>query len=661
MAVHDGKQHGQSRYQYRYLGIQHGAGRVPLIGFKPAGLHGQIDLPVFIYWKSLMRNMWPYWMVAASLTLPFLNPWHYQPAGDWVTNAAGLALVGAGLLGLSFLHAGGKSSRCPPAFVCLCLFSVLQLQNFQYSLPFYGLALFFCGLVSLGLAQSDQAQRERLISSVASLILVAALLQSVLGFIQLLGLASLAHGWVLFNPGSAEAMGNFGQRNQLAQFLAWGAVSASYLYATGRLGRWATGCAVLVLALLMSWSGARLPLAYGLVLALLAWFWHRRAQQDQAVRRMALALAWAVLAIALLQIFNQQIDAMLQALGLPIHVQSGSDRLLDAGFGARRRIEWSKAWEVFLLHPWVGVGLGGYAWHSAWLEAYGGWPKAPESWLFTHAHNLVFQLLAETGVVGTLLAIGGMAACLLPYFRRGEQTPGNLLLTAIAMMLLVHSLFEYPLWYLPFLLMLVLICALSPARGWTIALSGRFRQVLLGCAGALALAYVAAGVMPYRQVTRDHMPGDGNTLQSGLENSRRALRLEQLSRNPLWSWEADLGVVNYLQPDGLMRRLQLELLERMARYQPFPAVLLKLSILRALDGQAQPAKQALTMAIANYPAYTPLFQHQLARYRQSQLKPLQDIAARAVKAGASRGGDTDAGYVAAVLSVASPVTRQPLF
>ncbi|WP_158248685.1 PglL family O-oligosaccharyltransferase [Chromobacterium sinusclupearum] len=543
----------------------------------------------------------------------------------------------------------------------MLLFSLLQLPRLQYSLPFSALALFLCGVFSLSLGQNDKAQRDRLIACLASLILATALLQAMLGFVQALGLAPQTHGWVLFNPGASDVMGNFGQRNQLAQFLGWGAVSAAYLYATGRMGRVATGSAVLVLALLMSWTGARLPLAYGLGLALLAWFWHRRVPQDETVARMARALAWSVLALAVIQIFNQQIDSVLHAIGLPIHVQSGSDRLLDAGFGARRRIEWSKAWEVFTQHPWLGVGLGGYAWHSAWLEAYGGWPKVPESWLFTHCHNLIFQLLAETGLVGTLLVVGGLLYCLLPYFRRGEQTADNLLLISIAMMLLGHSMFEYPLWYLPFLLMLVIICTLSPAKGWTVQLSGRFRQVLGVSAGVLALAYVATGIQPYWQLIQNFTPRNENTLQASLDNAKRSLKLSELSRNPLWSWEADLGMVNYLQPDGIMRDLQLELAERVARYQPFPTVLIKLSILRALNGQAEPAKQALTMAIANYPDYTPVFQHELARYRQPELQPLQALASKAVKAGAAQGGATDAGRLAAVMTVASPVTRQPIF
>ncbi|MDE1715638.1 O-antigen ligase family protein, partial [Chromobacterium amazonense] len=348
-----------------------------------------------------MFRVLPYWLLVASLVLPFFNSLHFQPVGDWVTNAVCFMLAALWLLVFSFRRSNSKTSRGVPAFSVLSLFGLLQLPRLQYSLPFSSLTIFFLVVVSLVVAQIDKTQRDQLLTCLASLALITSLLQAVLGFIQALGLAPQAHGWVLFNPGASDVMGNFGQRNQLAQFLGWGAVSAAYLYATDRMGRVATGSAVLVLALLMSWTGARLPLAYGLGLALLAWFWHRRVPQDETVARMARALAWSVLALALIQIFNQQIDSVLQAIGLPIHVQSGSDRLLDAGFGARRRIEWSKAWEVFLQHPWFGVGLGGYGWHSAWLEAYGGWPKEPESWLFTHCHNLIFQLLAETGLVGT--------------------------------------------------------------------------------------------------------------------------------------------------------------------------------------------------------------------------------------------------------------------
>nr|WP_199068013.1 Wzy polymerase domain-containing protein [Chromobacterium sp. ASV5] len=606
-----------------------------------------------------MPRIWPRWLLALAVTLPFFNAWRYQPVGDWGSNASCLLL--AGLFMIVTLRRGGRSetTSCPRAFPVLLGLALLWLPSWQYNLPFYSMLLLVLAWLSLQLTQwlDETGGRERLILTLAQAILLAALLQALLGFAQASGLAAHLRGWVIYDAAApGNVMGNFGQRNQFAQYLGWGMAAACYLFAVGQLNRILLGAALLTLALLMSWSGARLPLAYGLGLCLLAWLWLRRNPDDPQVRRMAAALAIAVGLLAFVQIFNQQIDVMLAALGLPVHLPSGLDRLLDAGFGARRRIEWSKAWLVFQQHPWFGVGAGGYAWHSVWLEAYGGWPKVPESWLFVHCHNLVFQLLAETGIVGTVLALGGLVWCLLPYFHGGRQSADNLLLVSVAMMLLGHSMFEYPLWYLPFLLMLTLICALAPQPGWSLQLGARLRGVLTGLLAALSIAYVASGVPAYWRLAHDFMPGP-----NALENSRHMVGLAAISRNPLWAWEAESSMVNYLQPSAFQLDLQLELVEKTTRYQPYATPLVRLAILRALNGQPEAAGEALTMAIANYPDYVPVFQRELASYRQPQLRPLQEMARRALNAGAMAGGATDAGRAAAVMTVASPVIRQPIF
>ncbi|WP_312854398.1 PglL family O-oligosaccharyltransferase [Paludibacterium denitrificans] len=198
--------------------------------------------------------------------------------------------------------------------------------------------------------------------------------------------------------------------------------------------------------------------------------------------------------MALIQLFNHELIWLLNRLGLPIHLDSGADRIMDAGFGARRRIEWTKAWEVFKANPWFGVGLGGFGSQSVWMEAYLGLPKVPESWLFTQSHNLIFQLLAETGLVGTSVVVIGLIACTGPYFRKSEQTVDNLLLVSIAMMILGHSMFEYPLWYLPFLTALVLICSLSPAKSYALNLRPGFLRGVSLLVGVACLAYVFTGI-----------------------------------------------------------------------------------------------------------------------------------------------------------------------
>jgi hypothetical protein len=61
-------------------------------------------------------------------------------------------------------------------------------------------------------------------------------------------------------------------------------------------------------------------------------------------------------------------------------------------------IEWQKAWLIFQSYPLFGVGIGGFAWQSVWLEYHGGLAHSSEFALFTHPHNLVAILLAEVGL-----------------------------------------------------------------------------------------------------------------------------------------------------------------------------------------------------------------------------------------------------------------------
>lgn len=606
------------------------------------------------------------WVLALAVVLPFFHPWHFSVVADWPANAICIFFIGSFLLlNVSRNDWPNEVVVFPRAFWILLALTFPLMLTLQYNIPFYGVVFFLLAWLSFQVSSLVNCQngRKTFVIVLAKAILVAALLQSVIGFVQAVRLSPYLYGLVVYSPDAVGVMGNFGQRNLLAQFLCWGVVAGCYLFSIGQLSRIITGCSIFVLSILIAWSGARLPFAYGLGTALLSWLWLRRGDGNAYVKKMVLALTLSIVLLAIVQIFNQNIMLLLHSMGISVNVESGSDRLMEAGFGARRYIEWSKAWSIFIEHPWLGVGIGGYAWQSAWLEAFGGWPKTVEGVLFTHCHNLIFQLLAETGIVGTVSVGGGLLYCLLPYFKRGEQTVENLLLVLIAMMLLVHSMLEYPLWYLPFLFMLVLICVLGPGEGVTLKFGRSFNSSInIGIAG-LALSYVLFGVAPFQRLAFNFspLPMSKPYFEVSLKNAKRSMELAKLARNPLWSWEAELSMVNYLQPDGPLRDLQRELVERVAFYRPLPGVLLKLAVLRALTGQETLARQALIMAIANYPQNTPYFQHDLAQLSQPEIRPLQLLASRAVAAGAAQGGDTDAGRLAAVMAVAAPVTRKPMF
>lgn len=591
------------------------------------------------------------------LIIAFNNVWRFSPLPDALTDM--LAVSGLMVLLLMPRQEGARESQCsqlPYAALVMVLLMVVAVIAGRGSDFLSGQAVLVLSAGAIGsqvfFREATDNGKERLVTLVAHLLVFGALGQALVGVAQALGLASLARGWLVVDAmdPTGNIMGNIGQRNQFAHYLGWGMIAACYLHAHGRLRTVLFLPAIAFLTLVMGWSGSRLVLAYGLGFGLLALLWAVRARQDATVQQFGKAAAWAVMAIAFTQFFMQEINQGLSALGLPLHLSSGADRLMDAGFGARRRVEWTKAWMVFQAHPWFGVGWGGYAAQSVWLEAYGGLPKVPESALFTHSHNLIFQLLAETGIVGTLIVVGGLLLCLLPYFRKGETTPENLFLISMAMVTLGHSMFEYPLWYLPFLLGLCLVLALSPLRPITLEIRPALRRLL---GGSLVLAmgvYLATGLPNFWKLVAYNIPAP-----SVAENEQRIAQLERIGLNPVWRYDADMVLANYLVPSAEYVDIKLAKLEPLLKYRPYVNLLLKVAMLRAYKGDAVGARDLVVQAIAAYPDALPFIFGMLHSQKHPALVPLQRLSETALATYQREGA------LAAVNTVAAPVSRTLLF
>jgi O-antigen ligase len=436
-------------------------------------------------------------------------------------------------------------------------------------------------VVHLISGHEQAVDRARFIHILASFILVFALLQVALGMAQLFNLAPLLRGFVVFDAHAVDSniMGNIGQRNQYAQFLCWGIISACYLHAVGKLRMPFFVLSVLFMAWLSACSGARLVWAYAFILGAVSVFWLVRRQTGVAVRMSQAGLIAVVLMICL-QLASKQIAELLAVLGLTTHSVSGTERFFAAGFGFRRWIEWTKAIEIFTQHPWTGIGWGRFGAYSAELELSGGLPKSPESWLFIHCHNLFFQLLAETGLLGVLIIFIPTLICLLSYVRGGQQTAENMLLLCIGLVAMTHSMFEYPLWYLPFLTMFVIVLLMAPLGVSIYPCASILSVGLVAC--VLAIGYVVNGVVNFRTLVMYNMPA-GNAQ----ENAQRLQSLFDVEKDPLWATDADFVLVNYLVASRSDLKLKLQHFERLAQFRPYPEVLLRLSMLYGLDHQAE--------------------------------------------------------------------------
>src|SRR5581483_8656228 len=165
--------------------------------------------------------------------------------------------------------------------------------------------------------------------------------------------------------------------------------------------------------------------------------------------------------------------------------------LPDASSGLELRTsEWRKTGLMFAEAPVLGVGFGNYGWHSFVLQALPEFRAISKPLLFSHSHNLLTQLLAETGAIGfglfMLFAIGWVRN-----FRTHWESSYSWM-TAIALLVLfIHSNLEFPLWYSYFLGLAAVLLALGDSN----ALRATFSPGLGRTAALMSLTLISSTLL----------------------------------------------------------------------------------------------------------------------------------------------------------------------
>jgi hypothetical protein len=113
---------------------------------------------------------------------------------------------------------------------------------------------------------------------------------------------------------------------------------------------------------------------------------------------------------------------------------------------------WRNTVEMIRQQPWLGVGWGEF--NLAWTLT--PFPHRPVAF-FDHTHDLPLQLLVELGIPLGLLVLAMLFRALVKGLARAWATPGApghgaRAAAVMVLMIAIHSLDEYPLWYCYFLL-----------------------------------------------------------------------------------------------------------------------------------------------------------------------------------------------------------------
>ena len=386
-------------------------------------------------------------VVAASL--PALLAFNLPPSSTMLNQCLATGLWGAVVAaGTQPMFVGaGRALQWAVAALLVGLIAALTVGGLPSTLALATagvlLASAFVAMQAAACARASSGAGEAFAPFAIGLV-VAAALSTVVALVQAF-LPDLPDGDLIARSGlPGRAVGNLRQPNHLCSLLLWGVIAVVALLEMRRLAlQWAALLvALMVFAVELSASrtgavGLGLLAAWGLLDGRLS----RPARVLLVLTPVIYALSYGAMAL-----YGHWTD---QAFGAEARLATGE--ATSESPNSRKRI-WANALTLIAQQPWTGVGFGEF--NIAWsLTAFPGRPTA----FFDHTHNLPLELAVELGLPLAALVLGLLVLALWQAWRRSGEATGDAGTAARAAFMLVlmiglHSMSEYPLWYAYFLL-----------------------------------------------------------------------------------------------------------------------------------------------------------------------------------------------------------------
>jgi len=354
---------------------------------------------------------WGGFLLTLTSSSPALR-WHGSPG--LVTTLAALALLVAAALAAP-LWAGLPVSLAASGAGMILAAGLVVLVAASVQAGGYGDAAFraFCiGLIAAGSASG------------------------VIGIIQVFAPEWPDGEWIARTYIPGGAVGNMRQPNHLSSLMVWAVIAAAWLIERGALRRWMGNALVLLFVFVIVLSGSRTgTLSVGLLAV-----WGLADRQLSRRTRALLLLAPVAYAIFWL--------SMTAWAEVSHHVVRAESRFSTKGdISASRGKIWSNTIELIRMHPWAGVGFGEF--NFAWTLT--PFPDRPVAF-FDHTHNIVLQFAVELGLPLATLVLVLLTWALAAAWRAAIADATRRAALVMVLMILLHSLLEYPLWYAYFLL-----------------------------------------------------------------------------------------------------------------------------------------------------------------------------------------------------------------
>ena len=268
---------------------------------------------------------------------------------------------------------------------------------------------------------------------------IAAALSSLAALAQYFGWSGLFDPWVS-TTAIGEAFANLRQRNQFATLTGIGLLASLARVTSVKrpVSVVTTTLYLLLLALGNAASGSRTGLLQWVLVLVAVAVWPSESRK-QKLQYASLAMgAYVTGCVALPWLL--EVTTGVQQTGVFGRLQENPQSCQS------RIVLWSDVLQLITAKPFLGWGWGELSWaHFVTL-----YPGARFCDILTNAHNLILHIAVELGLPLAVVISLGMTYWVLRYRPWRETHPQRQMAWGILLIIGVHSLFEYPLWYAPF-------------------------------------------------------------------------------------------------------------------------------------------------------------------------------------------------------------------
>ena len=414
----------------------------------------------------LVRNA----VLVLCMALPWLNPFASSPSTavipllvSWMMAACALlAVVELPLVQPRWTVLEGVVGGALLAWLTASLLWVPQVVD--HGLTAGLVASLMCVWLMAAVGRRA-AVNESLLRWLVTGLLAAAVISAVLGVLQYLGLARELSPWVN-QPLKGDAFANLRQRNQFASLTSLGLVALlGWVVAHAKTQRLSRGGWAWVLVLVnvlaagaassVSRTGAMQWALVGVLMA--AWGWRALHQHGATCGKGLVLLALA--APVLVAVWS----VLMPWLALQTTGEWGASMILrvtgqtqDYATCGGRRVLWANVLALIAQHPWLGWGWG----ETDYAHFMTGYSSMRFCDMLDNAHDFPLHLALELGIPFALAVMAVVTVWVLRRTPWREPHAWRVMALGWLLVLGLHSLLEYPLWYGPFQMILGLAIGL---------------------------------------------------------------------------------------------------------------------------------------------------------------------------------------------------------